>query len=128
MVLSNDSDTSDESSVSWKEVSIIRFYYENCCGNSGYFTLKKSEIPRAIMSAWNIEAHLYIIDSYTWDKKPKDLTLVFSPIEDNEANNDFLKQFGLYMIDGKEYRELHYIKDDSLAWKPNNYDGILQLV
>lgn len=112
----------------WEEVSIIRFYYENSCGDSGCFTLKKSEIPRAIMSAWNIEAHLYIIDSYTWDKKPKDLTLVFSPIEDNEANNDFLKQFGLYIKDGEEYRELHYIKDDSLAWEPNNYDGILQLV
>lgn len=58
-------------------MSIIRFYYENCYGDSGCFTLRKSEIPRAIMSAWNIEAHLYIIDSYTWDKKPKDLTLVF---------------------------------------------------
>lgn len=111
-----------------EEVSIIRFYYENSCGDSGCFTLKKSEIPRAIMSAWNIEAHLYIINSYTWDKKPKNLTLVFSPIEDNEANNDFLKQFGLYIKDGKEYRELHYIKDNSLAWEPNNYEGILELI
>ena len=36
----------------------IRFYYENYCGASGHFTLKKTEIPRAIMSAWNIEANL----------------------------------------------------------------------
>lgn len=109
-------------------MSIVRFYYENCCGDSGYFTLKKSEIPQAIMLAWNIEAHLYIINSYTWDKKPKNLTLVFSPHECNKENNDFLKQFGLYMIDGEEYRELHYIKDGSLAWEPNNYKGILNLV
>ena len=53
--------------------------------------------------------------------------MIFAPYEDNEVNNEFLKEFGLYLKDGEEYRELHYIKDDSLAWQPNNYDGILQL-
>ena len=33
-----------------------------------------------------------------------------------------------YMKDGEKYRELHYIKDDTLAWQPNNYDGILNLI
>ena len=32
------------------------------------------------------------------------------------------------MKDGEKYRELHYIKDDTLAWQPNNYDGILNLI
>lgn len=106
------------------EVSIIRFYYENCCGNSGYFTLKKSEIPRAIMSAWNIEASLSIVI----EKYQEKCKLIFSPLEVNDINNEWLKEYGLYIKDGDEYKELHYIKDDSLAWEPNNYEGILQLV
>lgn len=33
----------------------MRFYYINSLGDSGHFTLKKAEIPKAIMSAWNIK-------------------------------------------------------------------------
>ena len=29
----------------------MRFYYENLCGDNGYFTLKKTEIVKAIQSA-----------------------------------------------------------------------------
>ena len=39
----------------------MRFFYENMMGDSGHFTLKKTEIPKAIMSAWNIEADLSIV-------------------------------------------------------------------
>lgn len=38
-------------------------------------------------------------------------------------NNEWLEEYGLYIKDGEEYRELHYIKDNSLVWKPNNYEG-----
>lgn len=88
--------------------------------------MKKTEIPRAIMSAWNIEAELSIVTERV-DKHRKECKLIFSPNEDNEINNEWLKEYGLYIKDGEEYRELHYINDDSLAWNPNNYDGILEL-
>lgn len=104
----------------------IRFYYENYCGDSGYFTLKKTEIPRAIMSAWNIEADLSIVTEKI-EKYQEKCKLIFSPHEDNGVNNEWLEEYGLYLKDGEEYRELHYIKDDSLAWEPNNYEGILYL-
>lgn len=39
---------------------VFKFYYENYCDDSEHFTLKKAEIPKAIMSAWNIEASLSI--------------------------------------------------------------------
>ena len=78
------------------------------------------------MSAWDIEAELSIVIKKINKHKEK-RQLIFSPHEDNEVNNEWLKEYGLYLKDGEKYRELHYIKDNSLAWKPNNYDGILQL-
>lgn len=39
----------------------MRIYYENNCGDNGYCTLKKTQIPKAIMSAWNIETSLIIV-------------------------------------------------------------------
>src|SRR5574344_1978639 len=106
---------------------MMRFFYENMMGDRGHFTLKKTEIPKAIMSAWNIEADLSIVVNKI-DKYKENAQLIFSPLEDNEVNNDFLKLYGLYLIDGEEYRELRWIKDNSLAWQPNNYDGIVRLV
>ena len=78
------------------------------------------------MSAWNIEAELSIVVEKI-DKHREKCQLIFAPYEDNEVNNEFLKECGLYLKDGEKYIELHYIKDDRLAWQPNNYDGILQL-
>ena len=78
------------------------------------------------MSAWNIEAELSIVVEKI-DKHREKCQLIFAPYEDNEVNNELLKEFGLYLKDGEKYRELHYTKDDRLAWQPNNYDGILQL-
>lgn len=106
---------------------ILRFYYENVWGDRGYFTLKKTEVPKAIMSAWNIEADLRIVTRKI-GKHKEECKLIFAPTETNECNNDWLKEYGLYIKDGEKYRELHYIADDSLAWEPENYEGILRLV
>ena len=76
--------------------------------------MKKTELPKAIMSAWNIEAELSIVVEKI-DKYKEKCQLIFAPYEGNGVNNEYLKEFGLY------------IKDDSLAWQPDNYDGILQL-
>lgn len=98
----------------------MRFYYENCMGDSGYFTLEKTEMPKAIMSAWNIDAALSIV------MQPHN-KLIFDPDEENECNNNWLKEFGLYIKDGRKFRELHYISDDGLVWEPDNYEGLLRL-
>lgn len=79
------------------------------------------------MSAWNIEASLSIVVEKIGKHQEK-CKLIFSPLEDNNVNNEWLEEYGVYIKDGEKYRELHYIKDDSLAWEPNNYNGILQLV
>jgi len=105
-------------------VRIIRFYYENCMGDSGYFTERKDNIVNAIYSAWNIEAILYIAEKIKDNKKKEKITLIFSPHEDNEVNNELLKPYGLYMVDGERYRELHWIKDRSLARSPNNWSEL----
>ena len=104
----------------------LKFFYVNECGDNGYFVLKKTEIPKAIMSAWNIEADLSIVtnEKCVFQEKHK---LIFSPSECNECNNDWLKEYGLYIKDGERYRELHYISDGGLAWEPDNYEGILRL-
>lgn len=96
-------------------------------GDSGYFTLKKTEIPKAIISAWNIEAELNIVlkDSLT---KKEIKQIIFVPMEGNECNNDWLKEFDLCIIDGERFRELHYISTGELAWQPDNYDGIVDLI
>lgn len=104
----------------------MRFYYVNGYGDSGYFTLKKTEIPKAIMSAWNIEAELSIVLGKI-SKYQERCQLIFSSVDDNEFNNELLKEYGLYLKDGEKFRELHYIVDDSLAWEPDNYEGILRL-
>ncbi|SEU09935.1 hypothetical protein SAMN05443270_3140 [Lacrimispora sphenoides] len=111
----------------------MRFYYENNMGDSGFFTLKKSEIVKAIQSAWNIEANLYMVPSGTNNKNllnqfiHGNIKPILLPDEDNEVINDYLEEFGLYLIDGDEYRELRYIKSGELAIDPNDYSDILRL-
>lgn len=106
---------------------ILKFHYVNECCDTGYFVLKKTEIPKAIMSAWNIEADLSIVTEKIGKHQEK-YKLIFSPTESNECNNDWLEEYGLYIKDVDKYRELHYIADDSLAWEPENYEGLLRLV
>lgn len=106
----------------------MRFYYENYSGDSGYFTLKKTELVKAIMSAWNIEADLCIIDKLSENSIFKGRKLIFAPHEDNEFNNELLKEYGLYITDGEKYRELRYIKDNSLAEEPDTWSNTLCLI
>lgn len=98
-------------------------------GDSGFFTLKKSEIVKAIQSAWNIEANLYIVQPGTTKKNLvyNRMKPVLLPYEDNEMSNNYLKDFGLYLIDGEVYRELRYTKSGELAIDPNDYSDILKL-
>ena len=105
----------------------MRFFYENGMGDRGHFTLKKTEIPKGIMSAWNIEAELSIVTN-KYENGKEECELIFSPLDGNEFNNDLLEKYGLYIVDGEKFRELRYIKDNSLAWQPDNWDGILCLI
>ena len=57
------------------------------------------------MSAWNIEAELSIVVEKI-DKYKEQCKLIFDPYEDNEVNNEWLKEYGIYIKDGEEYREL----------------------
>lgn len=61
-------------------------------------------------------------------KNQEKCKLIFSTLADNDVNNEWVKEYGLYIKNGEEYRELHTIRDISLVREPNNYDGILQLV
>lgn len=79
-----------------------------------YGTFEESDLIKAIYSAWNIEANLYIIKSGNRKKKYnnvyKNCELIFAPCESNEFNSVLLKKFGYYMEDGDKYREIKDIK------------------
>ena len=91
----------------------MKFYYENCMGDNGYFT--ENNLVKAIYTAWNIEANLYLLNENIKKidfTKPmiKQAKIVFSPMEENEFNSDILKEFGYCMCDGEKYREIIDIK------------------
>lgn len=88
----------------------MRFYYENSCGDTGHFSEK--DIIKAIYTAWNIEAYLYI--ATPMDKDKEDIKLIFAPWEDNEVNNEWLKEYGYYMIDGEIEREIRKIDTNEI--------------
>lgn len=87
----------------------MRFFYENSLGDNGYFSEK--DLVKAIYTAWNIDADLYLLND---DVKKlncnelisKQAKLVFAPMDGNELNSDLLKEFGYYMEDIGEYREI----------------------
>lgn len=95
----------------------MKFYFNNSCGDRGYFNI--DDLPKAIMSAWNIEAELYIVNGE--EKK-----LIFAPFEDNDFNNDMLEEYGLLIKNGETCRELYY-KSGKLAWQPGDWDNVLDL-
>ncbi len=74
----------------------MKFYYENNVGDNGYFS--ETNLIKAIYTAWNIEANLYLIND--------NMELVFAPLETNEFNSELLESFGYKMIDGEKYREI----------------------
>jgi hypothetical protein len=91
----------------------MRFYYENNIGDSGYFSEKN--LVKAIYTAWNIEACLYLLNTGvkkldTNEFMNKQAKLVFAPYEDNEFNSDVLKEYGYFMEDGEEFREIREIE------------------
>lgn len=83
----------------------MKFYYENCMGDSGHF--QENDLIKAIYSAWNIDAHLYLIDN-EWK-------LVFAPWESNEINSELLEEYGYYMVDGEKYREIRSIDTNQVV-------------
>ena len=53
------------------------------------------------MSAWNIEASLSIVIEKIGKYQEK-CKLIFSPLEDNDVNNEWLEEYGLYIKDGED--------------------------
>lgn len=96
----------------------MKFYYENNVGDNGNF--KENDIVKAIYTAWNIEADLYLTTENGSCK------LVFSPYEDNEFNSELLNEFGYYMEDGEKYRDIKDIKTNEI--KKYDWSEVKQLV
>lgn len=97
----------------------MKFYYENNMGDSGFFSEK--DIIKAIYTAWNIEANLYLVIDKNI-KKIKDITnvcsqlkLIFTPWENNEFNSDLLKEYGYYIVDGEHEGEIRKISTDKIV-------------
>jgi hypothetical protein len=92
-------------------------------GDSGYFSEKN--LVKAIYTAWNIEAELYLLNDrfkkINWfETFLKQCKLIFSSMDDNKFNSDILKEFGYRMEDGKEFREIIEIKTGKVVkydWK-----------
>lgn len=97
----------------------MKFYYENFSGDSGYFSEKN--IVKAIYTAWNIEADLYLINKglskINWNEcMNEQCTIIFAPYEGNEFNSDVLKPFGYYMQDGETEREIRRLDNGNKEW------------
>lgn len=97
----------------------MKFYYENYLGDSGFFSEK--DLVKAIYTAWNIEADLYLVTDKNI-KKIKDFTdffkqtkIIFLPNEDNNFNSSTLKEYGYYMEDGEEEREIKEINTRNIV-------------
>lgn len=90
----------------------MKFYYENNMGDYGVF--EENDLIKAIYTAWNIEANLYLIKNKVrkihFNSISETCKLIFAPWESNEFNSDLLKEFGYYMEDGDKYREIKDIK------------------
>jgi len=104
----------------------MRFYYQNSMGDSGYFSEK--DLVKAIYTAWNIEAELYLLkdglNKIDWKSEESPFfgqsKIVFSPFDDNEFNSEILKEFGYKMEDKDDSREIVDIKTNKAVgygWK-----------
>lgn len=91
----------------------MKFYYDNNMGDNGVFY--EDDLIKAIYSAWNIEARLYILNNST---KFSLKNIVFDPYADNEFNSELLESYGYYMEDGVGERVIKEIK----AGKIIHYD------
>lgn len=91
----------------------MKFYYVNGMGDEGYFS--ERNIVKAIYTAWNIEADLYLLNKgvkkiHNPDSFYEQTELIFSPYEDSELNSELLNKFGYKMQDGEKYREIIELK------------------
>lgn len=100
----------------------MKFYYDNFVGNIGCFS--EDDLIRAIYSAWNIEADLYLLENSNCTRmkgvEKGDYKLIFSPHESNEYNSELLESFGYYMKSIGKYREIVRISDNKVCryeWK-----------
>lgn len=83
----------------------MKFYYQNYFwGYKG--TFEEEDLVKAIYSAWNIEATLYIVT----EDNPREYEFIFVPYEDNEFNSELLEPFGYEMVTIGKYREIIDIK------------------
>ncbi len=90
------------------------FYYENNMGDCGVFS--EENLVKAIYTAWNIGADLYLINNGVKKLNRDDYKsfreqtkLVFCPLGCNEFNSELLEEFGYYMEDVNKYREIKEI-------------------
>jgi len=95
----------------------MRFYYINGMGDEGYFSEK--DLAKAIYSAWNIEANLYLLQKGIRKLNPKgsffdQATLIFAPYEENELNTELLESYGYKMEDREPEREIIDIKTNKV--------------
>ena len=95
----------------------MRFYYVNGMGDEGYFSEK--DLVKAIFTAWNIEADLYLLQKGVKKLNPKgsffgQATLIFAPYEENEFNTEILEEFGYKMEDREPEREIIDIRTNEI--------------
>ncbi|CAG7840061.1 hypothetical protein CLOHAE12215_01477 [Clostridium haemolyticum] len=84
----------------------MKFYYENNMGDTGVF--QEDNIVKAIYTAWNIEAKLYIYTDDNWQ-------MIFAPHEDNEYNSELLEEYGYKMADGDKHRQIIDITSNKIV-------------
>lgn len=75
----------------------------------GYKLLPSNDIVEALHIAWNYE-----FDVYETETK----AMIFSGREDNETNSEWLKPYGLRLIDHDKYRRLQNIETGEIYKDP----------
>lgn len=96
----------------------MRFFYQNSVGDEGYFSEK--DLVKAIYTAWNIEADLYLLQKGVRKLNPKEYffdqaKLIFAPYEENELNTELLEKYGYKMEDREPHREIIDIKTNQVV-------------
>lgn len=96
----------------------MRFYYENAVRDKGYFS--ENDLVKAIFTAWNIEADLYLLNDGIKNINPKEsffkqVKLIFSPYEENEFNTELLEPYGYKMEDREPEREIIDIRTNEVV-------------
>jgi hypothetical protein len=95
----------------------MRFYYENSMGDEG--TFEENDIVKAIYTAWNIEANLYLFVDGNWQ-------IIFDPWETNKYNSELLESYGYKMVDINTSREIIEIKTGKVVHY--NWNEVKQLI